>query len=239
MLGLVKAGAGNGPAIGDLKNQAAMEHKLVALEQAALTLEQEQQGHAATRGLLAIVRALGGVSGRKTMILFSEGLAAPTATASELRSVVDAANQAKVSIYAVDAGGLHADSTVAAAREELTRSVELRARQLLSGGDDTPHGNLTRQLERNEELLRRSPASSLGPLARDTGGFLISDTNDVSERFRQLADEMHCHYIVAYSPRNEAYDDRFRKLRVRVRRPGLEVRTRRGYVATRPLALSR
>ena len=55
--------------------------------------------------------------------------------------------------------------------------------------------------------------------------------NDVAVRFREMADDMRFHYILSYAPLNESYDGHFRKLAVKVHRPGLEVRTRHGCLS--------
>jgi hypothetical protein len=89
------------------------------------------------------------------------------------------------------------------------------------------------QLERNEDLLRLNPHSGLGQLAGDTGGFLVSDTNDLKNGFRRINADMRSYYVLAYEPTNPVYDGRFRKIEVEVRRSGVEVRTRKGYYAVR------
>ncbi len=38
---------------------------------------------------------------------------------------------------------------------------------------------MTQVLERNEDILRSDPASGLGTLARETGGFLVTDGNQI------------------------------------------------------------
>src|SRR5690606_4733581 len=40
------------------------------------------------------------------------------------------------------------------------------------------------------------------------------------------------YYLLGYTPMNEARDGSYRRLQVRVRRPGLQVRSRNGYTAT-------
>ena len=88
-----------------------------------------------------------------------------------------------------------------------------------------------RALERNEELLRFDPRSGLGALADQTGGFLIHDTNDLSNGLRRINDDMHGYYMVTYLPKNDDYNGRFRQISVKLNRPNLEVQTRKGYYA--------
>ena len=49
-------------------------------------------------------------------------------------------------------------------------------------------------------------------LAEQTGGFLVRDTNDARASFRQIAQDMRFHYVLGYTPSNDNYDGRFRKI---------------------------
>ncbi len=73
-------------------------------------LERDQQGYASTNSLLAIVNGLKDLPGRKTVVFFSEGLAITPNVQAQFRSVINAANRSRVSVYTMDAGGLRATS---------------------------------------------------------------------------------------------------------------------------------
>jgi hypothetical protein len=88
-----------------------------------------------------------------------------------------------------------------------------------------------KSLERNEELLRFDPRSGLGQLADETGGFLIHDTNDLSNGLRRISDDMHGYYMLTYVPKNADYNGRFRRINVELKRANLEVQARKGYYA--------
>src|SRR5207237_732270 len=88
-------------------------------------------------------------------------------------------------------------------------------------------------LEKNEDALRFDPASGLGRLADQTGGFLVHDTNDLSSGLRAMSDDLRAYYVVSYTPRNRTYDGRFRTIAVRVRRPHGRLQSRKGYLAVR------
>jgi VWFA-related protein len=194
-------------------------------------LERDQQGYATTNGLLAVVSGLKDLPGRKTVVFFSEGMAIPPNVQAQFRSVIHTANRANVSVYAMDAAGLRAESMNAEVRREMQQAQQSRLRELESGRDSG--GIMTRGLERNEDLLRLHPESGLGQLASETGGFFIRDTNDAASAFRRIEEDMRFHYLLGYSPSNENYDGRFRSIAVKVTRPGLQVQTRQGYYAVR------
>ena len=194
-------------------------------------LERDQQGYATTNGLLAVVSGLKDLPGRKTVVFFSEGMAIPPNVQAQFRSVIHTANKSNVSVYAMDAAGLRAESMNAETRREMQQAQQARLRQLESGRDGG--GIMMRGLERNEDLLRLHPESGLGQLSAETGGFLIRDTNDAASAFRRIEEDMRFHYLIGYSPSNESYDGRFRSINVKVNRPGLQVQTRQGYYAVR------
>jgi len=196
-------------------------------------LERDQQGYASTNGLMAVVSGLKNLPGRKTVVFFSEGLAIPPNVQAQFRSVIHTANRANVSVYAMDAGGLRAESMDAETSKEMMQAARRRIRQIESGKDDASDGIMSRALERNEDLLRLNPEGPLGQLAKETGGFLIHDTNDAASAFRRIEEDMRFHYLLAYSPSNESYDGKFRTISVKVSRPGVQVQSRQGYFAVR------
>ncbi|HEX6622782.1 MAG TPA: VWA domain-containing protein [Pyrinomonadaceae bacterium] len=194
-------------------------------------LEREQQGYATTNGLLAVVNAMGRLRGRKALIFLSEGVAIPTAVQDYFRAVIGNANRANVSIYAVDAAGLRVESTTAETQRELQAIGARRQRQAASGLEDRSGQPMSRVLERNEDVLRLNPESGLGQLADQTGGLLISQTNDIASKLRQVDDDLHTHYVLSYVPANRNYDGRFRQIAVKLNRAGYDVRARKGYYA--------
>jgi VWFA-related protein len=201
--------------------------------QALESLERDQQGLATTNALLALVSGLKTLPGRKAVVFFSEGLVLPDRVVSTLSSVIAEANRGGVSFYAADAAGLRTKSAADEARRELTAAAD--AIQAASESDTTlgARPGLTRMLERNEELLRFDPASGLGALARETGGFLIRDTNDIAGGLGRVEEELGSYYLLSYAPSNEAWDGRYRRIELRARRSGLTLQARRGYFAVR------
>jgi VWFA-related protein len=200
-------------------------------------LERDEQGFATTHALLALVGAISKLPGRKAIVLFSEGLVIPSGVEAAFHSVVSSANRANVSIYTVDAGGLHATSE----RDETRRTLDVLQERLKPEGTakpatrgpttgDRPTAGLA-LLEKSEDALRFASDSGLGRLAEQTGGFLIRDTNDLSTGLGQIDEELGAYYLLSYSPRNAAYDGRFRTINVKLRVPHGRLQARQGYLA--------
>ena len=68
-------------------------------------------------------------------------------------------------------------------------------------------------------------------LADDTGGGVIAGTNNMSPAFQQFVRDNSSYYLLGYVTPVEGRDGRFHPLTVRVKRPGVVVRARRGYPA--------
>jgi VWFA-related protein len=199
-----------------------------AMLEAMEALERDQQGLTTVNSILALVNGLKNAPGRKAIVFFSEGLVLPPRAAEALRSVVSEANRGAVTIYAADAAGLRTVSSASETRRDLA-SVS----QVLENRDSARPGELLKAIERNEDLLRSDPQSGLSALARQTGGFLVSDTNAIARSLQVAEEDLSAYYLLEYAPSNELWDGRFRRIEVKVRQPGAHVQARQGYFAAK------
>lgn len=81
-------------------------------------------------------------------------------------------------------------------------------------------------------LGSRSPRGFLRRISRETGGefFFPERVGDLSKVFTAISEELHQHYLLAYSPKRSP-DGTFRAITLRTKRKDLEVRVRKGYFA--------
>jgi VWFA-related protein len=191
----------------------------------------DRNGHFETAALTALASAMGALPGRKTVVFFSEGLSVPSNLEARFRTVIETANRNNVTFYAIDAKGLRVHSEQAATARGLAAIRGIGDDDLLKVEDNDKRRSRTSDLERNEFLLRKDPAASLGILAKETGGFLIDNTNDLATAFQRIDADRRFHYLVTYTPRNSTQDGTFRRIAVRVKRRGASVHARSGYVA--------
>lgn len=120
----------------------------------------------------------------------------------EMQDVWDACNRNNTSIYAVDPRGL------AVGAFDITANISIKtSQQFLSQSLDT-----------------------LRDLAGNTDGRAIVNRNDLAEGMKQIVRDSSAYYLVGYTSQ-AATDGKFHELRVRVRRPGLQVRARKGFWA--------
>jgi VWFA-related protein len=72
---------------------------------------------------------------------------------------------------------------------------------------------------------------TLRTLADNTDGLAVVNSNDLDRGLRRIADDLTSYYLLGYYSTNTKLDGGFRRITVRVKRPGVEVRSRRGYRA--------
>ena len=235
--GAVSAGGGpEGGAAAGAAAAAGVDAMLAQMQADSLrdfeALERDQQGYSTTNGLFAVINALAPLPGRKSVVLFSEGVAIPTAVQRLFLGVIDAANRANVSIYTIDAAGLRTESQQGQMRDQVNAAAQRGINTGYSaGGRDG--GPLTKTLEANEDTLRQDPEGSLGRLAQYTGGLMFNNTNNLRQGLQRIDEDLRNYYLLGYTPTNESLDGSFRNIDVRVKRPGVTVAARRGYFAVR------
>ena len=159
-----------------------------------------------------IVRGVSELPGRKSVIVFSDGFRLRDADDSygrvrdSLRALVDSANRAGVVIYSIDARGLVATGATAE--------------------DGSPGASDARQVDLQDTQ------DGLGVLAADTGGLFLRNRNDLDGALARALEDQRGYYLIGYVPDRVTFSrptPRFHSLSVRVTRPGLRVRSRRGF----------
>ena len=174
---------------------------------------------------------LGGISGRrKAIVYFSEGIdydindvftnRGATTIMSATQDAIAAATRANVAIYGIDARGLGAGADDLIEVQDLPTDASL---------------NLGTTAFYNEVRLGQD---SLRVLSSETGGFALVNTNDFNGGFERLVADNSAYYLLGYYSTNARRDGRYRKIEVKVRKPDLTVRARKGYVAARGRAES-
>jgi VWFA-related protein len=70
-------------------------------------------------------------------------------------------------------------------------------------------------------------------LADASGGrlFKANSPRDLVSVYAQVAEELRSVYTIGYYPQNQNFDGKYRRIQVKVKRPGLTLRTRPGYYA--------
>jgi VWFA-related protein len=196
---------------------------------------------AVARDMLTAIRTLSqyvaGLRGRrKALVLFSEGLdfntdvvisgasdrvtdtmgsALVDGLLAEQREMLGAATRSNVSIYSVDPRG------VASGADEIIKLAGMP-----EGSESSiPMKELEQEVRRSQDTLR--------VYARETGGLAAVGSGDFGQAFRRIVADSSAYYVLGYTPTNAQSDGKFRRITVRLKRPGLTVRARPGYYAPR------
>jgi VWFA-related protein len=122
---------------------------------------------------------------------------------SDLREVYDNANRNNVAIYAVDPRGLPGFEF------DINENVGLRT----------------------DAKYLTSTMDTLRVLAEQTDGRAIVNRNDIAVGMKQITRDSSAYYLIGYNSSQAPSDGKFHEIKVRVKRPGIQVRARKGYWA--------
>lgn len=228
------AQTGGGTAIGAAAVQAKLAEIAINTMRMVDDGQRQQQGNASLYSLLALVREQKRLAGRKTVLLFSEGLQMTPALVETFRRTISDANRANVSFYAVDARGLITARQTDAARESLQAAVKANEQQMRSRGNQPLTAEQVKAWDNAEASLVKNGQENLASLAESTGGFLIANTNDLRTPMRRVALELASYYEVSYAPPIREADGKFHAITVKTTRPDVVLATRNGYFALPP-----
>lgn len=128
-------------------------------------------------------------------------------TVEDLNRLAAHANANRVTLYTLQATGLQGSSSALAEYGPNERVLQLASLQFVQ----------TTNLQ-----------NSLTLLASETGGKAILNANDVSPDLRRMKEDLSTYYSLGYVP-DHAGDGREHRIEVKVRKPGLQVRSRHSY----------
>ena len=173
------------------------------------------------RAIRTVAENLQFIEQKKAIVYFSAGMRRSGGDNQvELRAAVNAAVRANAALYTVDARGLQA---------------------VVPGGDASRRSGRGRSLFSGQVMARQldqlySARETLWTLADDTGGRAFTDTNDFGEVFARVERDLSSYYLLGYRSPDRTRDGRYRRISVRVKRPGLRVEHRAGYYTERDFA---
>jgi VWFA-related protein len=121
----------------------------------------------------------------------------------EMQDVFAAANRSNTALYTVDPRGL------ATGEFDIDENVSI--------------GRSNNSLRQTQDTLR--------VLADETDGRAIVNRNDLARAMRQIVVDSSAYYLLGYNSSQAPQDGKFHEIKVRVKRPGTQVRARKGYWA--------
>jgi VWFA-related protein len=133
--------------------------------------------------------------------------------------ILNDANRANVSFYPVDPRGLAV----------FDQPIDYQPAGAPRGADQAQVG---RTEGVNDDMARlRGRLETLETAASATDGLAMTRSNDLTASLARVVADLSDYYLIGYASTNSKTDGSFRRIDVRVKRPGVELRARRGYRA--------
>jgi VWFA-related protein len=166
--------------------------------------------------LQAVSKSLEKIGEKKSLLYFSGGIQRDgIENQASLRAAINSAVRANLAIYSVDTRGLQAISPLGDAS-----TGSLRGTGAYSGGALLNNMN-------NNFATQEVMAS----LSKDTGGKAFFDSNDFAPAFAQVQRDSSAYYAIGFRSTNPLRDGKYRKLTIKINRPGVKLEYRPGYFA--------
>jgi VWFA-related protein len=166
--------------------------------------------------LRTISKSLEKINEKKSLLFFSGGISRDgIENQASLRAAINAAVRANLAIYSVDTRGLQAVSPLGDAS-----TGSLRGAGAYNGG--ALSNNMSANFATQEVMAT---------LSSDTGGKAFFDSNDFAPAFARVQRDTSAYYAIGFRSINTARDGRYRKLTIKMNRPGVKLEYRPGYYA--------
>ena len=161
-------------------------------------------------------KSLEKINEKKSLLYFSGGISRDgIENQASLRAAINAAVRANLAIYSVDTRGLQAISPLGDAS-----TGSLRGTGAYNGG--ALQNNMNANFATQEVMAT---------LSSDTGGKAFFDSNDFAPAFAQVQRDTSAYYAIGFHSTNPARDGKYRKLTIKINRPGIKLEYRPGYYA--------
>ena len=166
--------------------------------------------------LRAISKSLEKITEKKSLLYFSGRISRDgIENQASLRAAINSAVRANLSIYSVDTRGLQAISPLGDAS-----TGSIRGSGAFNGAALT--NNMNANFASQEVMAT---------LSSDTGGKAFFDSNDFAPAFAQVQRDTSAYYAIGFHSTNPARDGKYRKLTIKINRPGMKLEYRPGYYA--------
>lgn len=190
------------------------------------------------RGLITLqttnylIDSLKEIPGRKSLVLISGGIpifetmstgTAYSSVSYMLNQLADNATRAGVVINTLDPRGLRASPGVAS-------FVDTPGRSALGGAGGTGAFGRGESDALGPTLAGGEERLGLSTLSSTTGGVSIANINNLKGGLDKILSRSRGYYVLAYTPEDK-FDNKFRRLQIKVKRDGVRVYSHSGYLA--------
>lgn len=191
--------------------------------------------------MTVLITQLAKLPGHKSVLFLSTGLTGLD-DPDRMEKMVKRANDAGITIYAIDVSGLQQNSNSLAGNNSLNYAASVSQMQTTPAATSLNSGQGTTNAAQNMEKMRQgdyinqgvrqsNTQATLRQISEDTGGFLIANTNDLRKPFARIIGDLQTHYEAVYRPESGKLDGTARTIEVKLNHPGWTVDSRTGYYA--------
>src|SRR5450432_1282052 len=232
----------------------AMQQQVLRFGQDQAINQMDERVRLTVEQLSALARNLSGYPGRKNLIWLSEAFpsylfpedpdpkgrnstaAAQPPIVKSYQGQIDHAGDllanAQVAVYPVDAGAVGNHDVYSSLSNTdsngnyLGNSARGATRQGMGSAQASEISNASETATNSH--------STMNTVADQTGGKAFYNTNDLNRAIRDSMDDGATYYTLGYYPENKAWDGRFRRIVVKVSRPGVKLHYRQGFFPVEP-----
>lgn len=196
--------------------------------------------------LLALVQSQQQLKRRKAIIYFTSGSRGQldSRATDAMKSIVEVANQAGVSIYVIDMDSLdRVGREMSAAQRQQDWNLDMQGlaqqfgQEMTASISTSTAGQTLNSLITDDmshfkvETVRQEDKNEFQKLAEATGGDYIVTADGINKPLKQMVENLTTYYEASYVPPIREYDGKFRAIGVKVLRKGLQIHSQTGYVA--------
>jgi VWFA-related protein len=197
--------------------RAISGEKLFTASSSGSVIADAPEAASEARGLIRSVGLLAGnlnaVPGRKIVVLLTGQQSIASAQQADVESLVQIGNRSNVAVYPV------------VQREIVQNSPETPAAVDIPRRNSAPRNRVVDTQQQDDSLAFT--------IARGTGGFVASRSNDILTELQKIGAEQNQYYVLGYTP-PDSKDGVCHALRVKVDRSGTALRVRSSYCTAKP-----
>ena len=188
--------------------------------------------HSVLMALRDLSKGLSTVQGRKTLVFISGGFPLTQDGYTELEFAINSCNQANVAVYPIDVRGLNAPNG-AALNPPLLQLAAYQGRGGGRGGGGGSRNPNPPAAATNLPALGGNK-QVLYALASGTGGFVLTNSNDILAGLEKIGKEQNEYYLLGYTPSKELEPGVCHAIKVKLDQGGLNIRARSNYCDVKP-----
>ncbi|HUM06247.1 MAG TPA: VWA domain-containing protein [Terriglobales bacterium] len=230
---------------------AAMAQRIQSFQDIQVAFVEERRVQVTLEGMRSLARFLGGIPGRKSVVWVTASF--PFSLIPENRAVTDAEMAESLpTISQLSLGTRSSGSNASSHRESHSQEIReaaaqlasaqvafypVDARGLVTGMEATMADLPSRRFQSMDEsvLTNISDVSAsqetMKEMARETGGLAYTNQNEIKEGVAIAMNDGQSFYTLGYYPEDKKWDGKYRTIKIKVNRDGLDARYRKGYFA--------